>query len=277
MRPEGSGTTIELVNGRSAPLGVFDSGLGGLSVLRELRALLPAEDLLYFADSAHCPYGERSPDYILDRCTSIMDELLARGAKAVVVACNTATSVALADLRARYGVPIVGMVPAVKPAAAATRSGRIGVLATPRTVTGEALAALIREHARGAEVYAVPAPGLVDLVEAGHLAGPPVEAALRPLLAPLLAKGVDTIVLGCTHYPFLRGAICGLAGSDLAVIDSGEAVARRTKDVLDAHALRARSSGPGALAMFTSGGPEHVSGVASHLLGERVVALHLPV
>ena len=246
-------------------------------MLRELRALLPAEDMLYYADSAHCPYGERSADYILDRCTSIMDELLARGAKAVVVACNTATSVALADLRTRYGVPIVGMVPAVKPAAAATRSGRIGVLATPRTVTGEALAALIREHAHGAEVYAVPAPGLVDLVEAGHLAGPPVEAALCPLLAPLLAKGVDTIVLGCTHYPFLRGAIIDLAGSDLAVIDSGEAVARRTRDVLDAHALRAPTSGSGALALLTSGGADRVGAVASRLLGERVTASHLPV
>ena len=260
-----------------SPVGVFDSGLGGLSVLRELRAQLPEERWLYYADSAHCPYGERSPAYILDRCTSIVDALVEREAKVVVVACNTATSVALAALRARYGVPIVGMVPAVKPAAAATRSGRIGVLATPRTVTGEALAALIREHASGTEVSAVPAPGLVELVEAGQLAGPEVEAALRPVVCPLLARGVDTLVLGCTHYPFLRGALRALAGSEVALIDSGEAVARRTRDVLSLHGLLVETGNGGSVEVLTSGASGHVSDVASRLLGERAVATHLPV
>lgn len=259
------------------PVGVFDSGLGGLSVLWELRALLPRERWLYYADCAHCPYGERSPAYILDRCTSIMDAMVERGAKVVVVACNTATSVALAALRARYGVPIVGMVPAVKPAAAATRSGRIGVLATPRTVTGEALAALIREHASGTVVSAMPAPGLVELVEAGRLSGPEVEAALRPVLCPLLAQGMDTLVLGCTHYPFLRGALRALAGPGVALIDSGEAVARRTREVLGMHGLLAEGGSEGTVELLTSGEAGRVSGVASRLLGEEIVAANLPV
>lgn len=265
------------MNVHSGPVGVFDSGLGGLSVVGELRARLPGEALLYYADCAHCPYGERSPAYILDRCTSIVDALVGRGAKAVVVACNTATSVALAALRARYGVPVVGMVPAVKPATAATRTGRIGVLATPRTVGGEALAGLIREHARGAEVFAVPAPGLVELVEAGRLDGPEVAAALRPLVCPLLGRGVDTLVLGCTHFPFLREAIEAVTGPGVAVIDSGAAVARRTRDVLAAHGLLADGSAAGGVRVLTSGDAGRVSAVASRLLAGEVGATHLPV
>ncbi len=256
---------------------MFDSGLGGLSVLLELRAMLPSEDVVYYADSAHCPYGGRAPEYILARSAAATEYLLSRGAKLIVVACNTASSVALRDLRARYDVPIVGMVPAVKPAAAATGSGKIGVLATPRTVTGESLAALIREHARSTEVFSVPAPGLVELVEHGKLAGLEVEDALLPLLEPLLCRGVDTVVLGCTHYPFLRSEIQRLGGPDLAIIDSGKAVARRTRDVLDQQGALRPSGGRGSLELYTSGEPEHVSEVASHLLGMKVSATHLPL
>ena len=256
-------------------MGVFDSGLGGLSVLRELRRLLPSEDVLYYADSAHCPYGGRPPEYILGRSTAVTGHLVERGAKVVVVACNTASSVGLPELRARFSVPIVGMVPAVKPAAAATRSGKIGVLATPRTVTGESLAALIREHARHTQVYPVPAPGLVELVEEGKLEGPEVDAALRPLLCPLLEKGVDTVVLGCTHYPFLRAPIQEMGGQGLAIIDSGEAVARRTRDVLREAGLLRDSDEQGSLELYTGGEPLHVGEVASRLLGERVQATHL--
>lgn len=261
----------------SAPIGVFDSGLGGLSVLLELRAMLPSEDVLYYADSAHCPYGGRAPEYILKRSAAATEYLLERGSKLIVVACNTASSVALRDLRARYNVPIVGMVPAVKPAAAATRSGKIGVLATPRTVTGESLAALIREHARGTEVVSVPAPGLVELVENGSLSGPEVAAALSPLLNPLLECGVDTVVLGCTHYPFLRAEIQRLGGSRLAIIDSGEAVARRTRDVLEKEGLLRPYGAEGWLEMYTSGEADHVSKVASCLLGREISVVHLPL
>jgi glutamate racemase len=261
----------------AAPVGVFDSGLGGLSVWQELRALLPSEDVVYYADSAHCPYGGREPAYILDRSAAATSYLVGRDAKLVVVACNTASSVVLPELRARFQTPIVGMVPAVKPAAAATRTSRIGVLATPLTVTGESLAALIREYARGVEVYPVPAPGLVQLVEDGKLDGPEVDAALRPLLCPLLESGVDTVVLGCTHYPFLRAAIQRLGGPDLAIIDSGEAVARRTRDVLDQAGLLRKSEDVGSLEIITSGDPEHVGRVSSRLLSQPVTATHVPL
>ena len=260
-----------------AVVGVFDSGLGGLSVLRELRAALPAEDVVYVADSAHCPYGVRDPDQILARGTAITEELVGRGAKLVVVACNTATSVALLDLRARFGVPMVGLVPAVKPAVALSRAGKVAVLATPRTVAGTMLAALIRDHAGRAQVRTVAAPGLADLVEAGLTEGPRVEAALRPLLEPLLAEGVDTLVLGCTHYPFLRGAIRDLAGPHVAVIDSGEAIARRTRDVLAAVGALRDGVTRGRLELLTSGDPAAVGGVAARLLGEAVTVTSLAV
>lgn len=266
------------MNVRPAPVGVFDSGLGGLSVLRELQALLPAEDFLYVADNAHCPYGGRPPGEIRERARLVAGALVGRGAKLLVVACNTATTVALGTLRAQFpAVPIVGMVPAVKPAAATTRSGRIGVLATARTVGGESLAALVRDHAGTAEVRLVPAPGLVDLVERGETSGPRVEAALRPLLAPLLADGVDTLVLGCTHYPFLAAAIRELAGPDLAVIDAGAAVARRTRDVLARHGLLAPGLVPGTLSLLTSGRPDAVATAASRLLGTPQTAACLAV
>ncbi len=261
----------------STPIGVFDSGLGGLSVLLEIRKLLPSEDVVYYGDSAHCPYGGRPPEYILNRSTAVVGYLVQRGVKLVVVACNTASSVVLSELRSRFHVPIVGMVPAVKPAAAATRTGKIGILATPRTVTGESLAALIREHARGTKVINVPAPRLVELVEEGRLEGPEVDAALQPLVCPLLERGVDTLVLGCTHYPFLHGAIRRMGGPELAIIDSGEAVARRTRDVLDKAGLLCADEGEGSFELVTSGDPEHVAKVASRLLRQKVAASHLPL
>ncbi len=266
------------MNVQPAPIGVFDSGLGGLSVLRELRALLPAEHLLYYADCAHCPYGGRPPAAIADRSRAVAAALVGRGAKLLVVACNTATSVALPALRAEFPrTPIVGIVPAVKPAAAATRSGRIAVLATPRTVAGDLLAGLIRDHAGAADVLLLPAPGLVELVEAGETSGPRVEAALRPLLARVLAHGADTLVLGCTHYPFLTEAIRRLVGPDLVLIDTGAAVARRTRAVLAERALAAGANGAGMVRLLTSGRADEVATVASRLLATPVGARHLPV
>lgn len=247
-------------------------------MLRELRALLPDERWLYYADRAFCPYGERSPAEIADRVVAIAAVLIGRGAKLLVVACNTASTTCLPELRTRFpDVPIVGIVPAVKPAAATTRTGRIGVLATARTATGETLARLIREHCPNATVRAVAAPGLVGLVEAGLMDGPVVVAALRPLLAPLVADGVDTLVLGCTHYPFLRTAIGDVVGPGVAIIDSGAAVARRTRDVLDAGSLQADGGGDrgGSLTLLTSGEPEQAGAMASRLLGRRVRAVRL--
>ena len=261
------------MNVHPRPIGVFDSGLGGLSVLRELRALLPAEDVLDYADSAHCPYGALSSAAILGRSRAISAALLGRGAKLLVVACNTASAVALAQLRVELpDVPIVGLVPAVKPAVATTRTGRIAVLATPQTVASAALASLIRDHAGRAEVILVPALGLVELVEAGETAGLRAEAMLRRLLVALTVQGVDTLVLGCTHYPFLSAAIRRLVGRELTVVDSGEAIARRVRAVLDEHSLEELDGRPGTLTLLTSGDPAEVGARASRLLGTAVTA-----
>lgn len=256
---------------------MFDSGLGGLSVLREIRALLPRENVIYYADGAHCPYGDRSSEYIRARSIRITDYLLERGSKLIVVACNTATSVALEDLRAQYEVPIIGMVPAVKPAAKITLSGKIAVLATPRTVVGKSLARLVRDHAEMAQVYAVAAHGLVELVEAGRTSGPEVDECLLKLLSPVILSGVDTIVLGCSHYPFLRASIEELVGEEVSIIDSGEAIARRTKSVLKSGKMLIGSRKAGRLELITSGDPERTSVVASQLLEAQVEAAHVPL
>ena len=187
-----------------APVGVFDSGVGGLSVLADIRAQLPSESLLYVADSGHVPYGEKSPAYIRARCRKISAFLLEMGAKALVLACNTATVAAIADLRAQYpNVPILGLEPAIKPAAAQTRSGVIGVLATSGTLASDRFATLRDQFAGAAHVVTQACPGLVECVERGDLHSPETRQLLARYVAPLLAAGCDTLILGCTHYPFL--------------------------------------------------------------------------
>ena len=256
------------------PIGIFDSGLGGLSVYREIRALLPHEDVIYYADCGYCPYGTRPPGEINERSEIISRYLIQHDAKVIVVACNTASSVAIWHLRETFpDVSFIGLEPAVKPAVERTRSGRVGVLATPRTVAGERLRWLIERFANGVEVHSVAATGLVELVEAGVLEGDAVQAALRPLLDPMVEVGVDEVVLGCTHYPFLRGEIERYLGADIEVIDSGLAIARRTQFLLEeANALGARFGG-GEFRLLTSGDPESVAHVAETLLGSPVFAI----
>lgn len=254
----------------SAPIGMFDSGLGGLSVLREVRRLLPAEDIIYVADSAYCPYGTRPEAVIRQRSIEFGWSMVDAGAKILVVACNTATSVALPALRARLPIPVVGLVPAVKPAAKLTKNGRIGVLATPRTTSGERLESLVREFANEVEVHIQAAPGLADIVEAGHLDGAIVESALERFVRPLTRHHVDTIVLGCTHYPFLRDSIERFVGPGVTVIDSGEAVARRTRELLATDGLLRSSSNVGRATLRTSGDPALVGEVAARLLGQPI-------
>lgn len=261
-----------------APVGVFDSGLGGLSVLREMRALLPAEDVLYYADNAYCPYGVRSRSEIQERSERISRLLIDLGAKAIVVACNTASAMAIEHLRAAFpGVAFVGLEPAVKPAVALTRSGKVGVLATPRTVAGERLRWLIETYANGIEVRTVAATGLVELVEAGTLTGPPVRAALRPLLDPMLEAGVDVVVLGCTHYPFLRGEIETYVGAEIPVIDSGLAIARRTMTVLRDGGMLDGRAREGELRMMTSADAGEVGMVARFLMPGAPPMTSVPV
>ncbi|WP_145191747.1 MULTISPECIES: glutamate racemase [unclassified Pseudomonas] len=241
---------------RSAPVGVMDSGVGGLSVLAEIQRLLPNESLLYVADCGHVPYGEKSADYIRQRCRHIAQFFRAQGAKAMVLACNTATVAAVADLRALYpDWPLVGMEPAVKPAAAATRSGVVGVLATTGTLQSAKFAALLDRFASDVRVVTQPCPGLVERIESGDLSSEPLRQLLWGYVEPLLAAGCDTLILGCTHYPFLRPLLAQMVPADVAVIDTGAAVARQLQRLLGAHELLAQ--GPSRdTAFWTSAEPD---------------------
>lgn len=236
--------------------------------MKEVRRLLPAEDLLYFADSAYCPYGAKPPEVIRDRAFAICDFLIARGAKLIVLACNTASIAALDAVRERLNVPVVGIEPAVKPAAAVTRNGRIGVLATQVTLAGERFNSLVERFGDGVEVYTQPCQGLVELVESGRWDAPETEALLRYCLDQLLVRGVDTIILGCTHYPFLRPLVEKLAGSGISVIDTGEAVARQVVRVLKSNDLATNNATAGNESFFTSGDPENVEPVTRLLWGK---------
>ncbi|MGQ7959113.1 glutamate racemase [Pseudomonas sp. SP16.1] len=253
----------------NAPVGVFDSGVGGLSVLREIRQLLPHESLLYVADSGHVPYGEKSAEYIRERSRTIAEFLLGQGAKALVLACNTATVAAVAELRERYPtLPLVGMEPAVKPAAAATRSGLVGVLATTGTLKSAKFAALLDRFAGDVRVITQPCPGLVECVEAGELDSAATRELLRGYVEPLLAEGCDTLILGCTHYPFLKPLLRELVPASVSLIDTGAAVARQLQRLLEREQLLA--DGPAEPTRYwSSGEPERMRRVLPLLLGDE--------
>jgi len=226
-------------------------------VLREIRARLPHEPLLYIADSAHVPYGNKTPAFIIERSRTLGRFLLERGAKVLVMACNTATAAAATALRTEWpGIPIIGMEPAVKPAVTATRRGVVGVLATVGTLHSARFAALLDDFAREVRVIVQPAPGLPEAVERGALTTPETRELVVRHLRPLLDAGVDTIVLGCTHYPFLRPLIAEVAGPEVALIDTGAAVARQVERKLAERGLQhppARVAGLGATRFWTTG------------------------
>jgi len=258
----------------SAPIGVFDSGVGGLSVLVEIRKMLPGEDLFYLADTAHCPYGVKSVEEIRERVLDVSEYLMALGAKMIVVACNSASVAGLDHVREVHPeIPIVGVEPAVKPAHDVTRSGKIGVLATDLTLSGKRFSLLMEKYGTGIEVYTQPAPGLVELVESGKLDGDETEQILKEYLTPLLEKGVDTLVLGCTHYPFLKPVIARIAGPEVEILDTGTAVARQTAKVLTQKQLHSDKPGPGRTVFYTTGGPQEVSKVIRLLWSEPVDAV----
>jgi glutamate racemase len=222
-----------------APIGVFDSGVGGLSVLRHIRAQLPHEHLMYVADSGFAPYGDKPESVVAARTLLIARFLIERGAKALVVACNTATVAAIKEVRAHYPLlPIVGVEPGLKPAAALTRSGTVGVLATERTLTGAKFLQLRQQvaGASNAQFLLQPCVGLVDLIEQGHVDGPAVTALLQRYVRPLLDQGADTLVLGCTHYPFVQATInavvAGYHVAPVTLVDTGDAVARQLARLL---------------------------------------------
>lgn len=242
-----------MIDAASAPIGVFDSGVGGLSVLDEIRRLLPNEMLLYVADSGFAPYGERGTAYIEQRCTSIANFLVGAGAKAIVVACNTATATIVPALRQRVTVPVVAIEPAVKPAAGASHSGVVGVLATRQTLASERFTRLVGRHAAGVEVVSEPCPDLVNLVERGVTSGAEAEALVRTHVQRLKERHADTIVLGCTHFHFLRSLVEAAAGPDVRVIDPGNAVALELRRRLAAFGLLRAESRTGSDRFWTSG------------------------
>lgn len=207
-------------------IGLFDSGSGGLSVLREIVRLLPDEKYVYYSDNAHCPYGEKSPEYIRERCREIVRLLLDKGADIIVVACNTATAAAIQVLREEFPVRFIGMEPAVKPAALGTRTGVVGVLATAGTLKGSKYLTTKGNFEDGCTIVEHVGQGFVELVENGNLEGEAAEKVVRTSLQPLLDAGADTIVLGCTHYPFLLPVLRKLAGPGVRFIDPAPAVAR---------------------------------------------------
>ncbi|KRP74326.1 glutamate racemase [Pseudomonas paralactis] len=243
---------------KGAPIGVFDSGVGGLTVLEEIQQLLPHESLLYVADCGHIPYGEKTPAFILERSRTVAEFFRERGAKAFVIACNTATVAAVADLRQDYpDWPLVGMEPAVKPAAAATRSGVVGVLATTGTLQSAKFAALLDRFATDVRVVTQPCPGLVELIEAGDLNSPALRTLLQGYIEPLLSAGCDTIILGCTHYPFLKPLLAQMLPASIILIDTGAAVARQLKRLLDERDLLATRN-PETAQFWTSGDLSHL-------------------
>jgi glutamate racemase len=244
-------------------IGVYDSGVGGLSVLRHMRGLLPDADLIYLADQAHMPYGVRSLDEVRQLAEAAVRLLIERGADTVAVACNTASAAALPHLRSVFTVPIVGMEPAVKPAAAATRSGTVVVLATPTTFQGAVFDDLVGRFAAGIEVIAHPCPGWAAAVEESWPAG--AEAAIAQHLAPVIARGADTIVLACTHYSFLDDAIKSAVGPGVTLIDPAAAVARQVARV-------AAPGGGGTTTYLTTGDPERFTRQIERLLGEKASA-----
>lgn len=236
-------------------IGLFDSGSGGLSVYREVVKLLPGEDFVYYSDNAHCPYGEKSREYIIDRARFITDFLIGEGCNVIVVACNTATAAAISTLRQEYSIPFIGMEPAVKPAAFLTRTGVVGVLATSGTLSASKYLDTRDRYTDKVRVIDRVGEGFVELVERGILDGPEAEETVRKSVSPLILEGADVIVLGCTHYPFLRPLIQKIAGPDVTVIDPAPAVARHLVSVMEEKGLMKKEarSERGTLCLFSSG------------------------
>ncbi len=258
------------------PIGIFDSGIGGLSVLREIRELLPNEDLIYIADSAFAPYGNKPLEFIRQRCHDLSQFLLGQNAKAIVIACNTATAAAATTLRQQFSIPIIAMEPGVKPAIAATLTGVVGVLATENTLTSQQFTSLLHRYAANVKVVSQPCPGLVEQIEAGEFTSEQTRRLIEQFTAPLLAAGSDTIVLGCTHYPLIRPQIVEVVGADISIIETGRAVAQQLKNKLQEQQLLAAPLSAGTVRYLTSGNNDHIAAIISRVLAETVSVQVLP-
>ena len=251
-------------------IGVFDSGVGGLSVLRAIRDALPAENLVYVADSGHAPYGDKSEAHITQRTLTVGNWLASSGVKAITVACNTATVVAIRHLREQTHIPVVAIEPAIKPATNTTRSGVVGVLATTQTLQSESVARLCQEHGEGKRILLQACPGWVEAVEQADLHSSHTEALLRQFVEPLMEQGADTLVLGCTHYPFLRDTLQRIVGDDVTLIDPAVAVANELARRRD-NTRRMDANHIGTTRFFTTGEVPHVQHVVSHLWGDQAI------
>ncbi len=265
------------------PIGVFDSGVGGLTVLREILRRTPDESTIYFGDNARAPYGTRPDEEVRTFSVQSIDLLVERDVKAVVVACNTSTAIALGDLRRRYDLPILGVIrPGATSAALATRNRRVGVIGTPATIRSHAYFTAIKDENPAVEVYEHATPTFVPMVEAGLLSGPEVEASVREALAPLLgernASGefifpmpasarIDALLLGCTHYPLLREVIAAVAGEGIAIVDSAAATASALAELLSINALEA-PAGAATHLQLTTGDVAAFRSIAERMFGE---------
>ncbi len=260
----------------NAPIGIFDSGVGGLSVLREIRVQIPSESVLYLADQAHVPYGERKVEEVREFSEEITRFLLSLGAKLIVVACNAASAAALHHLRQTFsGKSFVGMEPALKPAAETTHTGVVGILATPATFQGALYASVVERFGSGVTILQDTCAGLVRQIEKGELDTLATRKILERALEPMLEQGIDTIVLGCTHYPFVIPMVNQIVGPSVRVIDPAPAVARQAIRLLESSGLRNASSMPGSLHFFTSGDETQFNRQLPVLLGEAGKVQHI--
>ena len=257
-------------------IGVFDSGVGGLSVLRAIRAALPHEHLVYVADSGHAPYGDQSEAHITQRTLTVGHWLAEQGVKGITIACNTATVVAAKTLREQTHLPVVAIEPAIKPAVALTRSGVVGVLATRQTVQSAAVARLVDLYGTDKRIVLQSCPGWVELVERADLHSSETEALVRQFITPLIEQGADTLVLGCTHYPFLRYLIQHVAGEGVTLLDPAEAVARELARRLAEAGCVSDSTQLGEVQFFTSGDVAQAQAVMSHLWDAPLTVQALP-
>jgi glutamate racemase len=252
-----------------SPIGIFDSGVGGISVLRAIRQQMPEESVIYFGDQGHIPYGPRSMEQIRDFSEAITRFLLEQDAKIIVVACNTASAAALMHLREKFpDLQFVGMEPAVKPAAEHTHTGKVGVLATPATFQGALYTSVVERFANGVELFQNTCNGLVQQIEQGNLKSEETRQILEDALLPMLEKNIDTVVLGCTHYPFVIPLIQDIVGQNVRVIDPAPAVAKQTARLLDAKGLRNNSGAKGEVKLYTSGDPDALKSLLPLLWGE---------
>jgi glutamate racemase len=254
-----------------APIGVFDCGVGGISVLQHIHTLLPHEQLLYVADSRYAPYGNKTPEEIQSRCFEIADFLIAKGVKAIVVACNTATAAAIDSMREKYSLLIIGMEPAVKPAAEASKNGVIGVLATVGTLKSAQFAGLLESYGRNVKVVTQGCVGLVECIERGELSTDNTRYLLEQYCQPLLDEGADTIVLGCTHYPFVKPLIQQIVGQNVTLIDTGAAVAKHLQTRLAALDLLAQQHQVGTVRFWTNSQATDAKQVIEALWGKSAV------